>query len=489
MSPPNLLFIFTDEQRADTIFSPNVHLPNINRLAEQSCLFEETYCTQPVCTPSRSSILTGLYPHATGAANNNLPLRPDPICLPELLSPELRSQYATGYHGKWHLGDEVFPQHGFDEWRSIEDYFYRDYFSPGRDRDTLSSYSQWLIDNGFKPDNGYSFSRPRCCTLPERFGKPAYLAGESSRFIRENRDRPFVLYLNFLEPHMPYFGPRTNLYDPATLKLPANFDHVPGPNDALKLRFIAERCRRDGYEWYDLATNAGWRQLIAAYRGLCTLADHYTGQVLDTLSACGLDENTIVVFTADHGDMMGSHRTLAKTVMHQESARVPCMIRLPGQKRGQRIKGPFSQIDLVPTLLELMGDRVPDGLHGRSRADILGGPDVTLGEDIFYQWNQPGENDKELRPREIPAWMADIAGSPQRALDALTEDTRTIVTADGWRFTYAGVTGDHELFDLNSDREERHNLARDPKQHPRMNELLGRIKAWQQRVNDPVVLT
>jgi arylsulfatase A-like enzyme len=491
MTHRNLLFIFTDEQRFDTLALAGnryVQMPNVNRLAEQSCYFEETYCTEPVCTPSRSSIMSGLFPHATGASNNNLPMYEEVRCIPELLPEDIRRKYATGYHGKWHLGDEIFAQHGFDEWRSIEDYYYREHYTARRDRSARSTYSLWLIDQGFKPNLETTFSRERASTLPEPFGKPAYLANQASRFIRENSDRPFVLYVNFLEPHMPFFGPRTGMYDPATVPLPANFDHVPGADDSLRLRLFCEQYRRNGFEWYDLDSEAGWRQLIAAYYGLCTLIDHYTGKILATLSQCGLDQNTIVVFTSDHGDMMGSHRGLGKLVMYQEAARVPCMIRLPGQTHGQRITGPFSQIDLVPTLLELLGQPAPTDLHGKSIAPRLGGSDIQLNDDVLLQWNEPGESDTEQRPKDVPQWMIDIAGSRQRVMDAMTQPSRTIISADGWRCTINTVLRDHELFDLNKDRQERNNLAQRPEYQPKLAEQAERIRTWQRRVNDPLKL-
>ncbi len=185
MATPNVLFIFTDEQRADTLSAygnSQIEMPNLNRLAEQSVVFENTYVTQPVCTPSRSSILTGLYPHTNGCTENNILLSLDIPCLPEMLT---SGEYATAYHGKWHLGDEIFAQHGFDEWRSIED-AYIQFYSPDRDRDARSTYHHFLIENGFSPSDGRMFSRSRAARLPERFGKPAYLAGEASRFIRQN---------------------------------------------------------------------------------------------------------------------------------------------------------------------------------------------------------------------------------------------------------------------------------------------------------------
>ena len=129
---PNLLFLFTDEQRADTLGcygNEFVQTPNLDRLAAESFVFENTYVTQSVCTPSRSSIMTGLYPHTCGCTANNIPLRSEIPCLPELVADP---EYRTAHMGKWHLGDEIFPQHGFQEWETIEVvYAYR--CRPGRD--------------------------------------------------------------------------------------------------------------------------------------------------------------------------------------------------------------------------------------------------------------------------------------------------------------------------------------------------------------------
>ena len=135
MSSPNLLFIFTDEQRADTMAAygnPHVNTPHLDGLADQSVLFERAYVTQSVCTPSRSTIMSGLYPHTNGCTANNYPLTGDFPTLAELWQD---GSCIKAYHGKWHLGDEVFCQHGFDEWISIED-MYRPHYGQGRDRST-----------------------------------------------------------------------------------------------------------------------------------------------------------------------------------------------------------------------------------------------------------------------------------------------------------------------------------------------------------------
>ena len=146
MPRPNLLFLFTDEQRADTMAAygnSRIEMPNLNRLAEQSVVFDRAYVTQPVCTPSRSTIMTGLWPHTSGCTANNIALRDDTPCLPEML----RDDYATAYHGKWHLGDEIFAQHGFDEWVSIDD-LYAPHCSPGRDPGLRDRIAAWQDRTG-----------------------------------------------------------------------------------------------------------------------------------------------------------------------------------------------------------------------------------------------------------------------------------------------------------------------------------------------------
>ena len=246
MAPPNLLFLFTDEQRYDTLGAygnEDIKTPNLDRLAARSTVFQRAYVTQPVCTPSRSTLLTGLYPHATGCVANNVPLPPDVPCLPEMLPPGL---YATAYHGKWHLGDEAFAQHGFDEWVSMED-MYIPYYRPGRDRSARSDYHHFLLDNGLTPDRGDIFSRSTTARLPEEYSKPAFLARHASRFIRRNRRRPFVLFVNFLEPHMPFFGPRDGQHDPDEVALPDNFQTESPQAEPLKARLLREFYRQVGH--------------------------------------------------------------------------------------------------------------------------------------------------------------------------------------------------------------------------------------------------
>ena len=485
MSQPNLLFIFTDEQRYNTLAAygnDRIQMPNLNRLASQSTVFDQTYVTQPVCTPSRSTLMTGLYPHTTGCIGNNVFLRPDIPCLPEMLP---KGQYATGYHGKWHLGDEIFAQHGFDEWVSIED-DYNKYYRPGRDPGARSSYHQFLKEQGVEPIKNGIYTRSQAARLPEPLGKPAFLASQASRFLRENRDRPFALYVNFLEPHMPFFGPRDDQYDPADMPLPPNFHDVPGPDQPLKARAFARRYREATQSGVKLDSEAGWRRLIANYWGLCSLIDTHVGTILDTVEECGLADNTIVVFTSDHGDMMGAHQLLAKCVMYQEAMRVPLMIRLPGQRQGRRVNQQISQIDLVPTLLELMGHKAPTHLQGRSWAPALSGGAPAPARDVFVEWNGDGGGVISRSDRDVPKWLDEL-GPAERVLDSISASVRTVIDERGMKFNCSAI-GEHELYDLAVDPYETKNLAHDSAMRPRMRELRERIVRWQERTGDAVKL-
>ena len=393
-----------------------------------------------------------------------------------------RGEYATAYHGKWHLGDEIYPQHGFDEWLSTESY--AKHYSPGRDQNEIPTYDRWLLAQGFRPQNGHRFGRGEAARLSEEYGKPAYLARTASRFIRENKDRPFCLYVNFLEPHMPFYGPRDDQYDPSEVTLPENFDNPPDATNHMRTRVIQRAYQENGYEG-DLRTEDDWRRLTARYWGLCSLVDTHVGSILRTLEESGAADNTIVVYTSDHGDMMGSHRILAKTVQYEEAVRVPLLVRLPGQRQGRRIGGAIGQVDLVPMLIDVMGAPVPSHLEGRSRADMLssGGPD-RVTDDVIIEWNNRSYDDGIPAREEKYAWWSDY-GTPDEIAAAMRDTIRTILTPDGWKFNWSRI-GQHELFDLNTDPYEIHNRARDETERGRMRAMADRVRRWQERTRDIV---
>lgn len=476
MPQTNLLFLYTDEQAFSTLScygNAQIEMPNLNRLAGQSTVFDEAYVTQPVCTPSRSSLLTGLWPHTSGCTENNVPLRPETPCLPEMLTP---GRFATAHHGKWHLGDEIFAQHGFEEWVSIEDMYGR-FYSPGRDQTRRSSYHRFLLQQGYSPDEQGFFPRSWAARLPEEHSKPAFLAREACRFLQDQRGRPFVLYVNFLEPHMPFFGPRDAQYDPHAIPLPESFHDELDDDQPARYRAMRQAYLREGQSGLPLKNEADWRRLIANYWGLCSLVDTHIGHILHTLEATGQAENTIVVFTSDHGDMMGAHRLVAKCVMFQEAIRVPLLIRLPGQNSPKRITGPVSQIDLVPTLLDLLGEPIPAHLQGKSLRPWLEAPGrVRHEEPVFLEWNGPNTG---VRLED----QAEAFGGGEALEREIRSPVRTILTPDGWKYCRHDI-GWEELYFLADDPHERRNLANQPAQRNRKAELSQRIDRWQETVGD-----
>lgn len=478
---PNLLFIFTDEQRWDTLpcyGNGVVRAPNLEGLARQGAVFEHCYVTQAICTPSRSSLMTGYYPHTTGCTGNNVALPADMPTIAELVPDD----YARGYVGKWHLGDEVIPQHGFEEWVSLDDE-YRAHYSRPEYGDRLSDYHHFLVEQGCEPDTeehgARVFSRPFAASLPEPFTKARFVGRQTADMVRRfaARERPFLICANLLEPHMPFTGPLNHLYDPGEVPTGPAFLEPPPGNAALVNRMLAEYFLNSEWEGHDLRTEAGWRRIRANYLGLVTLVDNAVGEILRALEESGASEETVVVFTSDHGDMMGDHGILAKAVQYEEAVRVPLLVRAPwlaGQ--GQRVRGRFSQIDLVPTLLDLLGLPAPGGLHGRSRSGALEGDGSLEGEDVFIEWN--GRHSR-------PGPPFTTAGEETRRI--LSLPWRTVIGADGWKLNL-NAEDRCELYHLESDPHERRNRYDEPGQRHRVRDLAGRIEAWQRRTADTAVV-
>jgi len=450
---PNLLFIWTDEQRADTMAAygnTKIHAPNLNKLAGESVVFQKAYVTQPVCTPNRSAVMTGLWPHTNGCTENNIPLPRDIRCLPELVNDP---DYRTAYMGKWHLGDEIFAQHGFEEWVSIED-GYTNYYGKERDRNKRSDYHHFLIDKGYKPDRSTKFSRSFAARRPIEHCKPSFLQMKVCEFLRRHRSEPFILYINFLEPHMPFFGPLDNEHNPDDVDLPANFSDPLEDNEPLYYRRKREQCiKKYGSAEKDI------RGLIARYWGLVTQVDRSVGAILRMLENLGLAENTIVVYTSDHGDMMGSHHMVEKGVMYEEAVKIPWLIRIPQMKGiGRLIKNCVSQIDMVPTLLELLAAKSTNSLPGQSLVPHITGSKIDQ-KDVFIEWNP----------------------SSKKRLEQLY--TRTIISPDGWKLCLSDADK-CQLFNLKEDPGETTNLFDSGRYGDIISRLRNKIYKWQETVGD-----
>jgi arylsulfatase A-like enzyme len=474
---PNLLFIWTDEQRADTMQvygNHKIQAPNLNKLAGQSVTFRNPYVSQPVCTPSRSTVMTGLWPHQNSCVRNNIPLPEDVKCFPEIIDDP---DYATGYFGKWHLGDEIFAQHGFREWKSIED-GYRKYYRAGRSRDQKSDYWHFLKELGYQPDTKDSdFSRGFAARRPLAHCKPKFLELESIDFLKRHQSEPFMLFVNFLEPHMPFFGPLDHVHDPLQVELPVNFNDPLEDNEPLRYRYLQQSYLEKGSGDQPLRTEADWRRLIANYWGLVTQVDLSVGAILDALENLGLADNTIVVYTSDHGDMMGSHRLLAKTVMYEEAVKVPWLMRLPQHSLQKKvIEQRVSHIDLVPTLLELMAVRSNMNLPGQSLVPLIKGN--KLREDhVYIEWNAPEKQNLDTLPQN---------NYTRKEMEAAAyANIRTVIAPDGWKLSLSD--GDKtQLFNLNDDPLETKNLYDSGQFQEVIERLTTKIHNWQKSAEDEI---
>ncbi len=207
------------------------------------------------------------------------------------------------------------------------------------------------------------------------------------------------------------------------------------------------------------------------------------GRILDALATGGHAGDTIVVYTSDHGDIMGSHQLVAKTVMYEEAVRVPMLLRVPWLSEGQRrIAAPVSQVDLAPTLLDLLGMPVPSHLEGQSwRPALTSGSSLSEG-DVVIEWNGPGTGALGGRARELPPHLASMA-TYQDAWRSVTAQVRTIITPTGWKFNCSPI-GEHELFNLTEDPGETENLFEHESVRELVADLYTRLLHWQKQTGD-----
>ena len=213
------------------------------------------------------------------------------------------------------------------------------------------------------------------------------------------------------------------------------------------------------------------RKARHAYYAMASYVDEKIGRVLEALEKSGLADDAIVVFCADHGEMMGDHRLMSKTVTYEESIKVPLLISVPGMRRSVRVTSPAAQVDIVPTLLELLGQARPSHLEGESWASSMRGEKQWGGRDVIIECNFRGYS-----PGGDRAWA-----------DQHVYYQRTVVTPERWKLSFSDV-GEGELYDLNTDPRERRNLFYDARHKSKSADLRERIRRWQKSTGDSVDL-
>ena len=382
---PNILWICTDQQRYDTIGAlgnPYVSTPNIDRLVEEGVAFTHAYCQSPICTPSRGSFLTGMYPSAVHVNGNGNEYFPDsPPLVTRLLAD---AGYDCGLIGKLHLASA----HRRIEPRVNDGYRYWQYsHAPRDDWETGHDYADWVRSKGqilgelTKSIDG----------VPAELHQTTWCVEKTIEFIREERDGPWLASVNIYDPHPPFNPPKAyrDMFDPAAM---------PGPlfresdlEQQKKLEAVDFQSKGRSPEELDIrspilprspgvvdAGSAGGRDaktLQAAYYAMIKLIDDVLGRILETLEETGQRERTVIIFTSDHGEMLGDHGLIQKGCRFYEGlVRVPLIFSLPGHfEQDLRSDALVGLLDKTPTLLELAGLEISDRMQGMSLLPILRG--------------------------------------------------------------------------------------------------------------------
>lgn len=274
---------------------------------------------------------------------------------------------------------------------------------------------------------------------------------------------------------MPFSGPLNNMYNPEEVSIPESFNDPLEENEPLSYKLKRESAMKSYGK-----TEDDFRKLIARYWGLASQVDLSVGTILNKLKELGLDTNTIVVFSSDHGDMMGAHRMVAKSVMYQEAVRIPLMIRIPSIKASPRIiENQVSQIDIVPTILDLMKGEKSSKLQGKSLLPLISG-EKTEGDCIFIEWNSNKIDDNETIKKSKISSNEEIAMAEKSI-------TRTVIAPDGWKLCLSDFDNS-QLFDLNNDPFEKTNLFTQTEYRGKIIFLANKIYEWQKLTKDSVSL-
>jgi arylsulfatase A-like enzyme len=465
---PNLIVFLPDQQRADTIVcygGKKVHAPNLNKLVSESVVFERAYVTHPVCTPSRSSLMTGTWPHINGCTRNSVPLDRRFRVFPELMQDK---DHRTAYMGKWHLGEEGPAGRGFHQWISTEDH---------------GDYTNFLIAAGVTPDKQDGrFSELVISDLPLELSRPKFLEKHACEFIEKHSRDPFVLVVAFVEPHSPYNGPLNDEHPLSEIDLDPTAMVPESENIPLRYRLMREWQQAEAVldrqrlpcQFFFGVTADEYRSIKQRYLGLVTLVDQSIGAILGCVERFGLSDDTIVVHTSDHGDSLGAHHLFGKEVMFEEAARVPLLVRLPGHKRAKIVPQPVSHIDFVPTLLDLLGQPKHLQCAGKSLLPLIHeDTTATTPENIFMEW---APNRTKVRKGTSLALRRMI----RRAVD---ESTRAVVSPDRWKLCLRDKDL-NELYNLHDDPLETRNLYLDPQYASVISRCAGEIHRWQESTND-----
>jgi arylsulfatase len=448
---PNILLITTDQQRADMLGcygNPVIRTPNVDRMAQEGVRFDRAYVANPLCMPSRATIMTGQFPSKHGVYSNGIPLREEIPTLPGALTD---AGYYTAALGKLHLtpyggngyresvadwetqpyGDWHGPYYGFQEVHLILGH-----------NGPAGHFGEWLQEH--HPDVPEKFwqieGRRGPANTPITWKSAVPVEAHSSTwvgnvtvdFLRSRpADQPFFAWASFPDPHHPFCPPEeiADMYNPADVPLPPR---RPGDLDSRPPQYKAwyeEGVRHEGFGGNFIPaklSEANLREMIAFNYAEVTLIDQNVGRILAELDRQGLAENTIVIFTADHGELLGEHGLLLKgPFMCEGLLRVPFVVCWPrGQgEAGAATEALVSLTDLMPTLLAAAGVAIPDGVQGRSFLPVLAGEAPAVRDAVLTEFHSTYFPDLNLRTLRTPDYkLVYYPGKPYGELYDLQKD-------------------------------------------------------------------
>lgn len=476
---PNVLWIGVDQLRQDTLGSYGNRVcrtPNLDALAGRGVRFSNAYSPSSLCTPARGSMFTGRYAFTHGMGTNcdmyHALARemPDPsLFLHRRLQ---QAGYRLGYVGKWHVGTEKGP--GAYDFEGMDLPGYGNIRADGEYRDYLSRRGlDYTIRGKLFGNEGNKTLLGGLWDGPVESTPAGYLADYTIGLIDTLGEggEPFFITTQFWAPHMPHLPSREyyQSHDHVRIEPWANFD------DTLQRK--PEYIKRQREEFYRTPPQGWeqWRELVGLYYDATAMVDAQIGRILDHLEAAGLAEDTVVVFTSDHGDMTGSHAgSLDKGFMYEEAHRVPLIFSWPKSLPEGRVNDELaSNMDIFPTILDLLGVELPgDGeMSGLDGTTLLPAMDASAGN------------------------AGTVGGSDEAPLreDLLLEfhglrflySQRGLVTRDGWKYIFTPGDRD-EVYDLNRDPGELDNLIDQPQAKQRVEELRRRLEEAAARAGDPL---
>jgi len=423
---PNILLLHVDQQRYDCLgFTghPQVNTPNLDRLRSQGMSFTNAFTPCPLCCPARQTLLSGVMPEVHGGLWNY-----DSQTIPGLSSEQptwtalLKKQgYQMAYFGKWHVSPEHDPTvFGYDSYQPQAGWL-----SPNR----IKRYD--LPDNPVWPHTGYVDGSKINDTLTHKLAANACESIESCAMEREKHGRPWHVRFDLSEPHLPCIPaePFASMYKPEDMKEWHNFRDSFDNKPFIQRQQLKNWCIEE-WGWEE------WSVYVALYFGIISQVDDAVGRVLDALKATGQSENTIVIYTTDHGDAAGSHGMIDKHyVMYEEEVHVPLLVCWPDQVAANSTCEDFvsNGLDLGPTLLEACGVEIPETFQGKSFLPQLRGNEAEAGWPVAfstyngqqfglynmrmirdkrykYVWN-PTDVDEFYDLQEDPAELVNLAGS------------------------------------------------------------------------------